>query len=376
LGGSLEGVDLSPDGNTLAVADATTDGVNEWVYLVNLNTLVGTKVTVPIPSGSSPFSYEAGTFALAFGSDGSLIVTSVESPTVTGGYMALQRLIPSTGQWSSLAYNGVEEKSMVSASGDGQTIAVSNGGTLDGSWGAYYIPFNQYAEVDVNTYEYNYETATNAHGDQFALQTSNGTFIFDSAHNLVTTIGASEDNRPIGVAYHPVENEMFLPWEGTSQVRVYDATTFTELGSYDFEDTFAPNPQYAEYAFAQGRTRLSPDGSLLMVSVTGGVRFLRMYSPLAAKEFAAHSSGPGASISMRLEGSIGNNGTLSYSLGKPPMHGNVTISGNIATYTPGENYHGQDHFTYQVNYGRATKIGNVVITTIIPKRDPPRILAR
>jgi hypothetical protein len=38
LGGSLAGLDLSPDGNTLVVADRTRDASNVWVHVVDLRT--------------------------------------------------------------------------------------------------------------------------------------------------------------------------------------------------------------------------------------------------------------------------------------------------------------------------------------------------
>jgi hypothetical protein len=343
LGGSLEGVDLSPDGNTLAVADASNDGTNEWVHLVNLTTLVDAKAILPFPAAG-------GTEAVAYCADGSLIVTSVWS---------LQRLNPSTGQWTSVSLApGTTNSgaSMVSASGDGQTIASTQSGSEPSFWGIYDVATNQFSLSEPIIWD-TYEIATNTNGGQFAVPTYFGTFIYDNANNLLATLGTYAGEQPIGVAYHPVENEVFFPWAETGEVRVYDTSTFNELGSYDFQDTFQTP---GNTALVQGRTRLSPDGSLLMVTVTGGVRFLRIYSPLAATPIQA--PGPeGVAASIPLEGFIGNNGALSYTLGTPPTHGNVTIAGKIATYVPAHNAIEPDVFTYVVHYGRATAVGTVSV---------------
>lgn len=355
LGGQLIGMDLSPDGNTLAVADDFTDGTNEWVHLVNLNTLTDTKVTEPLDSGVIGGLY--GTWAVAYAEDGSLIVTSRYDGS---GWVPLLRL--TDGQWSTISSGiGVTENSMVSASGDGQIVGVAESNISDGRWGVFYQQGGNFVErtgYDDGTSWFNYEIATNSNGTQFAIPTYGGTYIYDASYNLVTTLGTYAGEQPVGAAYHPVENLVFFPWEGTSEVRVYDTTSFNEIGSFDFQDTFGWN---GNFAFVQGRTRLSADGSLLMVSVTDGVRFLRMYSPLAATSFVVNRNRT-APTYITLKGSIGNAGKLSYTLGDAPAHGHATIQGDTATYTPDAGFSGPDSFTYVVHYGRATATGQISMT--------------
>jgi DNA-binding beta-propeller fold protein YncE len=47
LGGSLAGLDLSPDGNTLVVADRTRDASSVWVHVVDLRTGASSKALFP-----------------------------------------------------------------------------------------------------------------------------------------------------------------------------------------------------------------------------------------------------------------------------------------------------------------------------------------
>jgi hypothetical protein len=362
LGGQLLGMDLSPDGTTLAVADLDTDGTNEWVHLVNLSTLVDTKVNEPLDSGT--IGGLAGTWAVAYAADGSLLVTSQYAGS---GYVPLLRLI--NGQWSTLS-DDVQQGTMVSTSGDGQVVGFAGSNSSDGPWGAYYLQSGNVVQrtgYTNGTSWFNYEIGTNFNGSQFAIPTYGGTYIYDGSYNLLTVLGTYAGEQPIGVAYHPVENLVFFPWEGTSEVRVYDTRNFNELGSYDFEDTFQPN---GNGSFVQGRTRLSADGSLLMVSVTGGVRFLRMYSPLAARNIAANAARfRGAITLITLKGSIGNRGALHYALVSGPAHGSVRIAGDRATYIASGNFTGIDSFTYSVSYGRATTTATVSVNPPV-KRVP------
>ena len=135
----------------------------------------------------------------------------------------------------------------------------------------------------------------------------------------------------------------------------------TQVGSIDFEDTFQHT---GNGAFVQGRTRLSRDGSLLMVSVTGGVRFVRMYAPLAASNISMRMTA-GSERLIRLKGSIGNGDTLAYSLSSQPAHGTAIATGDIVSYTPAPGFKGKDSFRYRVRYGRAT-VEAVVSILVMP----------
>ena len=64
-GAKLEGIDLSPDGKTLAVADNENDGSNTWVYLIDPDTLAVTKSSVAF--STIP---ELGSYAVSFLGDG------------------------------------------------------------------------------------------------------------------------------------------------------------------------------------------------------------------------------------------------------------------------------------------------------------------
>jgi hypothetical protein len=115
LGGQLSGIDLSPDGTTLAVADRTSTATEQWIYLVRLSDLAVTKATI-----TKEFM-EDGMWTVAFGADGILMVTSRFAGS---GWVPMRRLNPSTLAWTKVgtAYpdNTFMQNTMVSASGDGK----------------------------------------------------------------------------------------------------------------------------------------------------------------------------------------------------------------------------------------------------------------
>ena len=120
-------------------------------------------------------------------------------------------------------------------------------------------------------------------GIHISVPTYHGTYLYDDMWNNLGVLGVYAGEQPIGVVYHPVEDLAYYPWAETQLIYVYDTTTNTSIGSYDFEYVFG-HP--GNGAFNEGRSKISRDGSLLMVSVGGGVRYLRMYDALSAQDVA------------------------------------------------------------------------------------------
>jgi hypothetical protein len=91
----------------------------------------------------------------------------------------------------------------------------------------------------------------------------------------VQTIGDGVGDGPLGVAYHPQQNLMYLPWQGTTEVRVYDTTTFAEVSRIS-----AGSLQFTNGAFNRvGQARLTRSGETLLVTTAYGIR----YVPLPAQ---------------------------------------------------------------------------------------------
>lgn len=359
LGGQLSGADLSPDGNTLAVADRSFSGGANWVHLVNLDSLATSKLTAPLGF------YEGGTWTVTYAADGSLLATSMFQGS---GGVPLRQFDPVSGTATVLAT--VQQNTMLSASGDAQTIAFAESNISDGRWGLFDVPTKEVVRrqwYDNGTGWSNFEIATDRLASQFAIPTYGGTFIYNDTYQKIATLGQYAGPQPIAAAYHPVEKIAYFPWAGTQEVKVFDMNTFTQTGSLDFENSFTHT---GNGAFNQGRIKLSRDGSLVMASVAGGVRYVQVYAPLKAEGISTGSV-DGAPVTTTLQGSIGNGGALEYSIVEAPQHGTVMLIGAEATYVPEAGFEGVDQYTYRVSYGRATADAVVSVTSTVQHNQPP-----
>lgn len=339
LGGQLMGMDISPDGNTLAVADTAGTAPDAWVHLVDLATLTDRKVTFTADDWG-----EYGTYSVAFTRDGGLVTTSLFAGS---GWVSMRRLDLATQTWTVLA--SVRQDTMVSASADGSAIAFAEANISDGEWGVYYPATGQIVRrqgYDDGTSWFNFEIAANADGSQFALPTYGGTYVYDGQYKNTAILGEYAAGQPIGLAYDPVKPRAYFPWAESGEVRVYDMQSMQLLGSYDFEDTF---DHTGNGAYGQGRTRISPDGSLLMVTVSGGVRFVRQYDSIATEPVSLTSGG--GRVAVHLHSTIAGS---SFDVETPPAHGHVTIDGDLATYAPVVGYRGEDSFVFRAHYGPAS----------------------
>jgi plastocyanin len=280
LSGNLMGVDISPDGNTLLVADSSANSSNVWVHVINLNTGQTNRAFFPIAFG------ESGTFAVAFGSDGAALVSSRFAGS---GWVPLRRYDPASGTVTTIS-SFVRQDSMVSSSGDGSTIIVAESNDSGGPMDLYDVATRKFIKTG-GTGRFNYECAASRDGSLFALPTYFGTYIYDRAFNQITNIGVYAGAQPIGAAFHPAADAVFFPFAGTTYVEAYSTTTWQMLAQYDFQNTFSTP---GNHAFTNGRIRISPDGQVIFVTVSGGVRYLRhgLNVPLTHRLQVAGSPAP------------------------------------------------------------------------------------
>jgi len=267
LGGHLMGMDISPDGNTLAVADDTLDASNNWIHLVNLDSLRDKTITFPLAFG------EGGTYTVAYGKDGKVLVTSEYQGS---GWVPLRRYDPATKTTDVIG--SVRQNSMLRANtnsragASARVVALTEANISSGPFGRYRVKdanLNQGGTTDWFTFE----IGVSRDAALYAVPTYGGTFIADA--NLVktgTVIGQYAGPQPIAAAFHPKKDLVYFPWAETSEVKVYDTTTWTEVDSFDFENNF---DHTGNGAFVQGRAKTSANGGLLFVTVNGGVRFVK-----------------------------------------------------------------------------------------------------
>ena len=160
---------------------------------------------------------------------------------------------------------------MVSSSANGKVVALAEANDSGGPFGDYDFRTGDLNQ-DGGTGWFNYEIGVNRNATIYAIPTYGGTYIADQNLQLTgTVIGQYAGAQPVAAAFHPKKDLVYFPFAGTTDVEVYNTKTWTEVKSYDVGQTFESN---GNYAFVDGRTKLSKDGSMLFVTVTGGVQYL------------------------------------------------------------------------------------------------------
>src|SRR5437867_8443664 len=192
LSGTLMGIDLSPDSNTLMVADSSVTS-NVWVHVIDLPSGQSHQVFFPAAFG------ESGTFAIAFGSDGAALISSRFSGS---GWVPLRRYDPVSGSTTTIA--SVRHDSMVSASGDGTTLIIAESDISSGPFERYDVASRAIIRTGGNN-RFNFECAASRDAALYAIVTKTGTLIYDGNFGLVTNLGV----QPIGAAFHPAADAVF-----------------------------------------------------------------------------------------------------------------------------------------------------------------------
>jgi len=367
LGGFLQGVDLSPDGATLAVADAQLTGI----HLVDLRT-----DTVQPDVSFTPGSGEGGSYAVAFGADGALLVTTAYNGS---GWTPLRRVDPATRSVTivdkpSVLTPLIRNKTHISASAGGTCIGYAEGDSSDGPLGIYDVAsqrITRLLEISTGTGASNSAIGSNRDCSQFAVVSDSGTFVYDAALSTLTRFGHDNDARPMGVAYHPSSEIFYLSWPDSSEVRAYDSRTFSQLAAYDVGATLVDRAHGGNF---DGRLRTARDGSLLLITVIGGIYYQRLSAGVLADDqsIATRLNTP---VSIPLTGSNLNASSAGYQLLSFPAHGALTGTAPDLTYTPAASFSGQDSFTFAIGDGAGQSNAATVSLTVLRDSTPPVINA-
>lgn len=363
--GALSGLDLSPDGNTLAIADRNLTGI----HLVDLRTeTIKPNITFPAAFG------EGGSFAVAYGNDGALLVTTQYNGS---GWVPLRRVDPLTGTFTIINKGTsnpteVRQDTMLSSSADGSCVGYAESNSSDGPLGIYDVASRKITgvlQISSGTNAFNYEIGANRNCTQLAVPTYLGTFIYDSALTKLGTLGVYAGGQPIGVVYHPTKDIAYFAWAGTSEVRAY-AKNFSQLASLDAGYTFQ-SP--GNHAFNQGRVKISRDGSLLFVTVAGGIhcRYIGSSMPVAINQMVSAHAGTPLAITLT---SRSSDQAPTYTVVTPPVFGVLQGTAPNLTYTPNSDFAGLDAIVFKINDGKSDSNSAVVTIKVDPQAVVPPVV--
>ena len=245
ISGSLANLDLSPDGNLLAIADHTSSA-NAWLDLVDLNS---STVRQAILTNFSGYVY-----SLAFGNDGAVVCEV--------GNLVL-RYDPVTG--ITTRRNSVDTSSgPMTASGDRSTICIAGPGDSAGLVFTYNVT-NQGLDGFIWSNDYiSSPPEVSRNGSLIAEPTSYGLPIFTNLH----TTDYSGDyialiSGPSGAVFSPNQDLLFCGRSSTRELRAYETANFTESFVLDFSTNITSS-----------RMRTSRDGSKIFGAVSGGINWI------------------------------------------------------------------------------------------------------
>ena len=366
-------LDISPDGQTLAVALTGAPGTASTYArppfaLIDLNTFQERPL-----SGATNSIYGAN--SVAFDNAGTLFVNVREEY----GYGTTFCYNLTTGEWKRTPVNG--SAPLFVTTPDHERVGFATRGTSPGDWG--YINPQTGASVALNSWSdgggFNYELGLSADGKQFAVPRYGSFNIYNDQGTRLASLGGynpnvSGINAAMGVAYDPKNARFFAPWCDTNQVRIFDSLSFAQIGAYNFETIFG---WQGNASMTKGHTRVSDDGSLLMVSVDGGVRWVRLADASSNKPLrfvgASYTSLEDESFSFAPKAIDGSpNYTNAFSVDIAPRNGTLTPGDNGTwTYRPKRDFNGADSAHFAVKQGDFAASGGWVYFTVTPVNDAP-----
>lgn len=270
VGTRTVGLDISPDGNTLAIGlpdRAYSTSTASFVGLVNLNNNQMSLVELQRYG-----YYEGGTNRVVFDSAGKLLISS-------GGFgsQVLRLYDPATGTAGVLGF--LPEESHLAASANRQVIGIAE--TLSsGPWGYYHTGDQVYRAQHDSFYggtNWDHQAiAVSPDGGQFAIITSGGLLLGDQ-DQLIFRMGEYGGTIPLGVAYSPVNGHLLIPLSETNYIGEYDAQTLEELHRYEVPGQFGGE----SWRFGDGYTKVASDGSYVFSYLDDGIAYVALVPELS-----------------------------------------------------------------------------------------------
>ncbi len=258
LGGSLLGMDISRDQDTLAVADLTAGPSTNRVHVVDLRTNSVRQISFPLAF------YEGGTYTVAFAGNSALLVTSTFNGS---GWVPLRRVDLNDDSFSTI--HSVRQDTMLTRSADGSTIAYAESNISSGPFGRYRVSAGTFTGSTMDWFAF--EVGVSRDGSQLAVPSYGGTRIYDSNNNLLATIGTYAGTLPIGQVYSPNSDVVYFAWTGGQHgsIEAYSTRTLTAVATINPQSQFDWN---GNGAFGNGRLKVSPDGRWLFTLADGGIQ--------------------------------------------------------------------------------------------------------
>lgn len=249
LGGRLRAMDLSMDGDWLAVAAAASDNGLLGIHLVDLEKGAQSKVTF------SAEPNETGTASLVFGADGSIWVTTTADNLDTT--TPLRKYLPATRQIVEVARVGAATRLAVSANHEYIGYASPN---LAGNYDWFRCRTGK-LQPSLQAHVRLSDIGISRDGIQLTLLNLRNVLLSGASLNSL------EERNSFGAVFHPRRDYLFLSRSGKSDIEVLETTNYTLVKDLEMGAKLVRNASQVD----NGRLRLSSDGKYLFCIVSGGI---------------------------------------------------------------------------------------------------------
>ena len=283
LGGDLNGIDLSADGKTLAVADTSLMSL----ILINLSNLKMTELPI------SPGQDEVGLYDVSWGAD-NMVYASGALPPATSGWVALRKINPVTGQVKIIGSESVTNETALRASPDRTVIGFAQGAISDGRWGTINTKTGVVTMRDGSqgTGTYNKDIGVARQGGQFSIATAYGDAVYNKTFAFLGVLappgsviykqtGQPYRNQNLwnlssgaeldGIAYSPKSGNISAGLPNSSSIEVFNPATLKPSNKVTLSATFPPS---SDQPFSDSILRYSTDGTILFFTVSGGIDYI------------------------------------------------------------------------------------------------------
>jgi len=268
LGGNLGGMAMSPDGQTLVVADRSTQGLQNRIHVIDLTDGSASQMSFN-RSGS-----ESGTYTVAFAADNTVLTTSQYSGS---GGVPMRSVNLTTGGVVTL--RNIMQNTMLASSADMSAVAYAEANISSGAFGRYDTSSGAFQGAGAGWFAF--EIGVSRDASQFAVPSYSGMFVYDydsvDGFEFISKIGTYANTLPIGVAYSPTKDLMYTAWNGPDHgIHVYNTNSLNRVATLDSTVSFG---WVGNHAFGQGRLRISDNDRILLATVNGGVNAYNVPEP-------------------------------------------------------------------------------------------------
>ena len=194
--------------------------------------------------------------------------------------------------------------------------------------------------------------------DSFIFKVTDGTTTSPTAGTVSITVNQSApvaNSQSVTTAFAtPVSITLVATGPPTITYAVVTAPVGGTLSGTAPNLTYTPNSNFAGADSFTFKANNGGDSNIATVSITVTA------PPIAQPQTLTDTYNGILPITLAATG----NGMLTYAVTTQPIHGTVSISGAVATYTPIANYTGSDSFTFTANNGSVSNTAKVSITVL------------